>query len=108
MPRRASSARVSDARDGREIRRPWYPPRRALRMIALTVALSDQTWPWFKVFVGVPGGTLMIAAVSAWRFPKLPLECAMESRLRFVSDVCRDFRDAPRRTFERPCGQLKP
>ena len=50
----------------------------------------------------------MIAAVSAWRLPKLTLECAIEGRLRFVSDVGGDFRDASRCLFERSRGQLKP
>src|SRR5438874_4285397 len=50
----------------------------------------------------------MIAAVLAWRLPKLTLEGAIESRFRFVSDISGYLRDAPRRPFERSSGQLKP
>jgi hypothetical protein len=35
----------------------------------------------------------MIAAVSAWWLSKLTLECPIEGRLRFVSDIGGDFRD---------------
>jgi len=50
----------------------------------------------------------MIAAVSAWRLPKLTFKCAIESRFRFVSDVGGDFSDTSRCPFERSRGQLKP
>ena len=38
----------------------------------------------------------MIAAVSAWRLPEFALKCAIEGRLRFVSDVGSDFGDSSR------------
>ena len=52
--------------------------------------------------------SLMLAAVSARRLPKLTLECAIKGRFRFVSDVGGDFRDASRCPFERSRRQLKP
>ena len=42
----------------------------------------------------------MIAAVSARRLPKLPLECAIEGSLRFVSDLGGNFRHTPRGSFQ--------
>jgi hypothetical protein len=48
---------------------------------------------WLTLLL-LAGRALMIAAVSARRLPKLTLEGAIEGSLRFVSDVCRDFRDA--------------
>ena len=50
----------------------------------------------------------MLAAVSAWRLPELPLECAIEGSFRFVSDLGGDFCDAPRSPLERSSGHLKP
>ena len=47
----------------------------------------------------------MVAAVSAWRLPKLTLERAIEGRLRFVPDVGGDVRYASRCLFERSCDQ---
>src|SRR5207249_3247180 len=52
--------------------------------------------------------TPMIAAVPAWRLSKLTLECAIEGRFRFVSDVGGDFRNASRCHFEYSRGRLKP
>ena len=52
------------------------------------------------VLAVLSGRTPVIAAVSAWRLPKLALECAIEGSFRFVSDVSGDFRNASRCPFE--------
>ena len=61
--------------------------------------LTINRGSWFNVIAcPLDGRTLMIAAVSAWRLPKLPLECAIEGSLRFVSDLGGDLRHAARRS----------
>jgi len=50
----------------------------------------------------------VIDAVSAWGLPKRALECTIEGRFRFVSDVGGDFRDASRSPFERSRRHVKP
>ena len=70
------------------------------RRQTLQSRLMIQNGSWVR-FSSFPGGqTLMIAAVSARRLPKLSLEGAIESGLGFVSDVSGDFRDAPGCLFE--------
>lgn len=49
-------------------------------------------------------GHTPLAAMLAGRLPEFTLECAIEGRFRFVSHFSGDFRDAFRRTFERPRG----
>lgn len=49
----------------------------------------------------------LIAAVSARRLPKLPLECSIKGSLRFVSDVGGNLRDASRGPLKRSSGHLK-
>jgi len=71
--------------------------------------LTIQRCASFQVFAGLPGGRgFTIATVSAGRLAKLALECPIEGRFRFVSDVGGDFRDAARGLFERSRRQLKP
>jgi hypothetical protein len=51
---------------------------------------------------------LMVAAVSAWRSPKLTFECAIEGSFRLVSDIGGNVRDPARCLLEPLGGQLKP
>src|SRR5215472_18704483 len=51
--------------------------------------------------------TLMIAPVSSWRLTELTLECSIERRFGFVSDIGGDVRDTTRGLFERSGGDLK-
>jgi hypothetical protein len=71
---------------------------RCLRRLVVSAALLR----------GLGWQSLMIAAVSARRLPKLTLECAIERGFRFISDLGSDFRNAARRFFERPRRQLEP
>ena len=50
----------------------------------------------------------MIAAVPAWRLPKLTFECAIKRCFRFISYVGGDFRDASGGLLKRSSGQLEP
>jgi SAM-dependent methyltransferase len=50
----------------------------------------------------------VIDAVSARGLPKRALECAIEGRFRFISDLGGDFRDASRSPFERSRRHVKP
>src|SRR5688500_12089929 len=50
----------------------------------------------------------MVAAILSRRLPKFTLERTIECRLRLVSDLGGDFRDAPWCISERSRGQLEP
>ena len=60
--------------------------------------------PYYKLLARF---TLMIAPVSSWRLTELTLECSIERRFGFVSDIGGDVRDTTRGLFERSGGDLK-